>query len=64
MTREPDYLYQYYHLKTLHLWTFLKVLTLTSSNVGGDIHWSRRLSNVMRMNVQAMSRIGLGAVAA
>ena len=62
MTREPEYLYQHYHLKTLHLWTFLKVLTLTSSNAGGGIRWSRRPSNVTHMNVQAMSHIGLGAV--
>ena len=64
MTREPEYLYQHYHLKTLHLWTFLKVPMLKSSNVGGDTHWSRRLSHVTHMSVQAMSHIGLGAVVA
>ena len=62
MTREPEYIYQHYHLKTLHLWTFLNVLTHTSSNAGGGIRWSRRPSNVRLMNAQAMSHIGLGAV--
>ena len=62
MTREPDYLHQYYPLKSPRLWTFLKVLTHTSSNAGGGIRWSRHPSNVRLMNAQAMSRIGRGAV--